>query len=70
MPTFADIVEEVTSLKVEEMEEIRNIISKILVEKKREQYLVQYKEALRDSKEGKLFSSNNIDEIGKWLNDQ
>jgi predicted transcriptional regulator len=70
MPTFADIVEEVTSLKVEEMEEIRNIISKILVEKKREKYLVQYKEALRDSKEGKLFSSNNIDEIGKWLNDQ
>ncbi len=70
MPTFADIVEEVTSLKVEEMEEIKNIISKILVEKKREQYLVQYKEALRDSKEGKLFSSNNIDEIGKWLNDQ
>ncbi len=34
MPTFADIVEEVTSLKVEEMEEMRDIISKILVEKK------------------------------------
>ena len=29
MPKFADVVEEVTSLKVEEREEIRNIISKI-----------------------------------------
>ena len=34
MPTFADIVEKVTSLEMEEMEEIRNIISKTLVEKK------------------------------------
>ena len=34
MPTFADIVEKVTSLEMEEMEEIKNIISKTLVEKK------------------------------------
>ena len=35
MPTFADIVEKVTSLEMEEMEEIRNIISKTLVEIKK-----------------------------------
>ena len=34
MPTFADIVGKVTSLEMEEMEEIKNIISKTLVKKK------------------------------------
>ena len=34
MPTFADINEKVTSLEMEEMEEIKNIISKTLVKKK------------------------------------
>ena len=34
MPTFADIVGKVTSLEMEEMEEIKNIISKTLAKKK------------------------------------
>ena len=34
MPTFADINEKVTSLEMEEMEEIKNIISKTLVKEK------------------------------------
>ena len=67
MPRFTDIVDEVTALEAEQMEEMRDIINKLLIEKKREQYLQQYKQALTDSKEGKLFSSNNIDEISKWL---
>ena len=68
MPTFADIVEKVTSLEMEEMEEIRNIISKTLVEKKRQLYFEQYQQALADSNEGKLFSSLNLEEISTWLN--
>ena len=68
MPTFADIVEKVTSLEMEEMEEIRNIISKTLVEKKRQLYFEQYQQALDDSNEGKLFSSSNLEEISTWLN--
>ncbi len=67
MPTFADIVEEVTSLKVQEMEKIRDIISKILVEKRREEFLKNHFEALKDAQEGKLFSSNNFEEIKKHL---
>ncbi len=67
MPRFADIVEEVTSLKIEEMEEIRDIISKKLVEKRREEFLKNHMEALEDAREGKLFSSNNFEEIKKRL---
>ena len=67
MPRFTDIVDEVAALEAEQMEEMRDIINKLLIEKKREQYLHQYKQALIDSKEGKLFSSTNIDEISKWL---
>ena len=68
MPRFADIVENVTSLSIEEMEEIRRIINGILIERRREHFLEVYKQALQDSKDGKLFSSNNFDEIAKWLN--
>ena len=67
MQRFTDIVDEVAALEAEQMEEMRDIINKLLIEKKREQYLQQYKQALIDSKEGKLFSSTNIDEISKWL---
>ena len=70
MPTFADIVEKVTSMEMEEMEEMKKIISQTLVEKKRALYLQQYQQALTDSKEGKLYSSSNFDEISKWLNEQ
>ena len=68
MPTFADIVEKVTSLEMEEMEEVRNIISKTLVEKKRQLYFEQYQQALANSNEGELFSSSNLEEISSWLN--
>ena len=70
MPTFADIVEKVTSMEMEEMEEMKKIISQTIVEKKRAMYLQQYQQALADSKEGKLFSSSSFDEISKWLNEQ
>lgn len=68
MPKFADVVDEVTSLSLEEMEEMRRIINKILVEKKRDHFLKVYEQSLIDSKEGKLFASSNIEEIAKWLN--
>jgi hypothetical protein len=68
MPRFADIVEDVTSLSTEEMEEIRRIINHILIERRKEHFLETYKQALKESKEGKLFSSDNFEEIAKWLN--
>lgn len=63
MPRFADVVEDVTSLSLKEMEAIRRIINKVLIEKKREHFLEVYRQSLQDSKEGKLFTSNNIEEI-------
>ena len=67
MQTIADIVKRINALTLEEMEEIINIISKILVEKKRQLYFEQYQQALADSNEGKLFSSSNFEEISSWL---
>ncbi len=68
MPRFADIVENVTSLSIEEMEEIRRIINGILIERRREHFLEVYRQSLQDSKDDKLFTSNNFEEIAKWLN--
>ena len=68
MPRFADIVENVTSLSIEEMEEIRRIINGILIERRREHFLEVYRQALQDSKDDKLFTPNNFEEIAKWLN--
>ncbi len=69
MPRFVDIVEDVTSLNTEEMAEIRDIINKILIEKRREEFLKNHEEALRDAAEGKLFSSNSISDIKKRLDE-
>ena len=68
MPRFADIVENVTSLSIEEMEEIRRIINGILIERRKEHFLEVYRQSLQDSKDDKLFTSNNFEEIAKWLN--
>jgi hypothetical protein len=67
MPTRANIIEEIVTLDTDEIEEVRDDINKILIEKKRQQYLDQFRQSLADSKSGVLFTSNNIDEITKWL---
>ena len=67
MPNFSDIVEEVISLDTDQMEEIKDIISKVLVEKRRASFLKNHQEALKDAADGKLFSTSNPTEIAKWL---
>ena len=67
MATHVSIIEEIATLNTDEIEEVRDNINKILIEKKRQQYLSQFHQSLADGKEGKLFTSNNIDEITKWL---
>ena len=67
MPNFSEIVEEVISLEAEQMEEIKDIISKVLVEKKRESFLKNHEEALKDAAEGKLVSTDNPDVIAQFL---
>lgn len=70
MPKFADIVEEVTSLNMEEMQEIRDIISKILIEKRREEILKNHGEALKDAQEGKLKFYDNSSDLLNALNEE
>lgn len=67
MPNFSDIVEEVTSLEAEQMEEIKDIISKVLIEKRRESFLKNHQEALQDAADGKLFDSDDPKEIALFL---
>jgi hypothetical protein len=67
MPNFSDIVEEVISLETEQMEEIKDIISKALVEKRRVSFLKNHQDALQDAAEGALFSSDNPTEIADLL---
>ncbi|MCW3089172.1 MAG: hypothetical protein JWP81_241 [Ferruginibacter sp.] len=67
MANFSEIVEKVVSLETEQMEEIKDIISKVLVEKRRASFLKNHHEALKDAEEGKLFGSNNPTEIAQWL---
>jgi hypothetical protein len=67
MPNFSDIVEEVISLETEQMEELKDIISKALIEKRRASFLTTHQEALKDAAEGALLSSNNTTEIAYWL---
>jgi hypothetical protein len=67
MPNFSDIVEEVTSLEAEQMEEIKDIISKVLVEKRRESFLKNHQEALQEAASGKLFSSDDPEATALFL---
>jgi ectoine hydroxylase-related dioxygenase (phytanoyl-CoA dioxygenase family) len=69
MPRFVDIVEDVTSLSVKEMEEIKNIIEKLLIEKKREEILKSIEEAKKEAKEGKLKFYDNSNDLMSSLNE-
>lgn len=70
MPRFVDIVEDVTSLNTEEMAEIRDIINKILIEKRREEFLKNHEEALKDAAEGKLKFYDNPTDLINALNEE
>lgn len=67
LPTFSDIIEEVVSLETEQIEEMKDILSKVLIERRRASFLKNHEETLKDAAEGKLFSSNNPGEIAQWL---
>ena len=70
MPKFADIVEEVTSLNMEEMQEIRDIITKILAEKRREEFLKNKSESEQLYNEGKLKFYDNSSDLLNTLNEE
>jgi len=69
MPRFVDIVEEVTSLSIDEMEEIKRIIEKVLIEKRREEIAQSGEDAKTEYKEGKLKFYDNPDDLISVLNE-
>lgn len=70
MPTFANIIDEISSLNKEEMEEIHSIITKILAEKRREEFLNNKSESIQLYKEGKLKFYDNSTELLNSLNEE
>ena len=69
MLTFAEIVDSVSPLSIEEIEEMKKIISEILIEKKRDHFLAVAEQAKKDSKEGKLKFYDNVNDLMKSLNE-
>ena len=67
MPTFSDVMEKVISLDTEEIEEMKDVITKVLVERRRLSFLKSHQDALKDAADGQLFSSDNPIEITQWL---
>ena len=62
MPRFIDIVENVTSLSLEEMQEVEKILHQSIIETKRRQILQNQNESKELYKEGKLkFYDNSSD---------
>jgi predicted nucleic acid-binding protein len=70
MPKFADIVDEVTSLSLEEMEQVETILKKVIIEKRRQQILENTQEALKMKKEGKLKFYDNPKDFLNALNEE
>lgn len=70
MPRFADIIEEVTALSLEEMEEVQRILQKAMAEKKRQQLLENQKVSSQQYKEGKLTFYDNATDLLNALNEE
>ena len=69
MQTSIEIIEKVAELSLEEMEEVETALKKIIIERRRKEILKNHNEALKDYKDGKLFGSNNAEELIKRLNE-
>ncbi|MBA2760998.1 MAG: hypothetical protein H0U39_03380 [Segetibacter sp.] len=67
MPTFSGLVEEVVLLSKEEMEELRGILNKKLVERRRQEILTASEEAMKEYEEGKSISLKTPQEIKKYF---
>ena len=70
MPTFSDIVDEATSLDIEQMEELKEIIAKVLIEKKREEIVLNQKESTELYLAGKLKFYDNSTDVINALNEE
>lgn len=69
MKKFADIVEEVKSLSIEEKGELSAILDHILIEEKRKRLLEGHQSALDELKTGKLKFYDKAQDILSTLNE-
>ncbi len=70
MVTFSDIGDRATSLDIDEMEELKEIISKVLIEKRREEILRNHEESKELYSIGKLKFYDNSTDILNALNEE
>jgi hypothetical protein len=70
MPRFIDIVENVTSLSLEEMEEVEKILHQSIIEAKRLQMLQNKKESEAFFSEKKLKFYDNSSDLLNALNEE
>jgi hypothetical protein len=65
--TFEEVVEIVRDLPTDEKEEIKFIIEKTIVEKRRGEIYKNYLKSKQKQKDGKLHFTNKINELKKML---
>lgn len=70
MPRFIDIVENVTSLSLKEMQEVEKILHQSIIETKRQQILQNQKESKVLYTEGKLKFYDNSSDLLNALNEE
>ncbi len=70
MKKFADIVERVKELSMEEKEDLYSILDRILADERRNEILQNHKETLTELKEGKLNFYSTPKDLLKTLNEE
>lgn len=70
MARFIDIAENVTSLSLEEMQEMESILHQSIIEAKRKQILQQHQEIKGLYTEGKLRSYDSSSDLLNALNEE
>ncbi|MDB5281372.1 MAG: hypothetical protein JWO06_447 [Bacteroidota bacterium] len=68
MKKFADIVEQVKELSLQEKEDLHDILDHILADDRRKEILQNHKESLAELKSGKLKFSSNPEALLKAIN--
>ena len=67
--TFASVVDSVQQLSYEEQSELKNLLEKYIVEKRREQIRKNANEGMLEYERGELTAYTNLDDLMAALND-
>ena len=67
--SFAEIVEDVQKLSFDELQELKILTDKYIIEIERERLYQSHLESLKEYDEGKLKGSSDINELKKMLDE-